>query len=365
MASAKHNAYPDFLPDFRNLGVIARVLVGANLIALVAALYAEKAWPQALDHFVRGAVLLEPLLLASLVVLYVVGPLLARLPYWQGAVAVIAIEIVLAAGVHSIALAVETMFDAGTGAAPQGPGLVRTLLFTGLAAAVLLGYFRLRSKAFSPALAEARLQALQARIRPHFLFNSLNAVLSLIRRDPRRAEAALENLADLFRELMSDGREFVRLADEIALLERYAGLEHLRLGDRLRVVWEVDAAPVDALLPPLVLQPLLENAVYHGVEPGTGSGEVLVHIERRDDRVHVRISNPYLEGHAQRAGNRMALENIRERLELFFDAEARIDSRVEGGRYEVVIVMPYRIKARANAGADLRADTPTAPAHRK
>jgi two-component system, LytTR family, sensor histidine kinase AlgZ len=189
---------------------------------------------------------------------------------------------------------------------------------------------------------EARLQALQARIRPHFLFNSLNAVLALIRRDPRRAERALEDLADLFRTLMAEPRQFVRLADEIALLERYAGLEQLRLGERLRITWELDAAPSDALLPPLVLQPLLENAVFHGVEPGTATGEVLVHIERRGDRVFARIENPYIEEQQRRAGNRMALDNIRERLALFFDAEARIKTSASDARYRVEIEMPYK-----------------------
>src|SRR5204863_4839679 len=181
------------------------------------------------------------------------------------------------------------------------PSLPRTLAITVLASGSLLAYFHLHTKAFSPALAEARLQALQARIRPHFLFNSLNAVLALIRRDPKRAERSLEDLADLFRTLMSDARQFVRLEDEIALLERYAELEQLRLGERLRLTWELDAAPSDALLPPLVLQPLLENAVYHGVEPGTGAGEVLVRIERRGDRVLARIENPYVEEQQHRA----------------------------------------------------------------
>jgi two-component system sensor histidine kinase AlgZ len=217
----------------------------------------------------------------------------------------------------------------------------RTLILAPALAAVLLGYFRLFSKAYSPALAEARLQALQARIRPHFLFNSLNAVLGLIRRDPKRAERALEDLADLFRILMSDARQFVRLSDEIAMLERYADLEQLRLGERLRIVWELDAAPSDALLPPLVLQPLLENAVYHGVEPGTGAGEVLVRIERRGDRVVARVENPHPDAERIRTGNRMALENIRERLALFFDAEARIEQKSANGRYLVEIEMPY------------------------
>jgi two-component system sensor histidine kinase AlgZ len=169
-------------------------------------------------------------------------------------------------------------------------------------------------------------------------------VLALIRRDPQRAERALEDLADLFRTLMSDPRTFVRLADEISLLERYAALEQLRLGERLRITWELDGAPPDALLPPLVLQPLLENAVYHGVEPGTEAGEVLVRIERRGNRVLALIENPFLEAEAGRAGNRMALENIRERLQLFFDAEARIATQAVGGRYRVEIEIPYKVR---------------------
>jgi two-component system sensor histidine kinase AlgZ len=220
------------------------------------------------------------------------------------------------------------------------------LALSGLATAALLVYFRLLAKAYSPALTEARLQALQARIRPHFLFNSLNMVLSLVRRDPQRAERALEDLSDLFRTLMSEPRQFVRLAEEIELLQRYAELEQLRLGERLQINWELDTAPADALLPPLVLQPLLENAVHHGVEPGTGPGVVLVRIERRGDRVFARIENPYIEEQQRRAGNRMALDNIRERLLLFFDAEARIRTSAADSRYRVEIEMPYRIAAR-------------------
>lgn len=331
----------DLLPDFRNLGVVARILVGANLLALGAALATAATLPQALERFITAAMVLEPLLLACVVVLYVGAPALLRLPRAAGAGAVLAIVLGLVAAAHAA-------LEALTGEPPAD--LWRMLALGAFAVAILLGYFRLFTRAYSPALAEARLQALQARIRPHFLFNSLNAVLSLIRRDPRRAERALEDLADLFRTLMGDARRFVRLADEIALLERYAGIEQLRLGDRLRITWELDSAPSDALLPPLVLQPLLENAVYHGVEPSTGTADVLVHIERRGDRVLARIENPYAEPleareggrDGPRAGNRMALENIRERLALFFDAEARMEATRRGARYSVELEMPYR-----------------------
>ena len=333
MSSIRPSAYPDLLPDFRNLGVMARVLLAVNGLAAAGVLFAAPSAGAALEQFMRTAAYLEPLLLIELLALAAASPLLARLPYRTGCGVIVGIVLVFVALYHALVNRLP---------AEPAPSLGPALALAALVAATLLGYLRLRAKAYSPALAEARLQALQARIRPHFLFNSLNAVLSLVRRDPRRAERALEDLADVFRTLMSEPRQFVRLAEEIALLERYAGIEQLRLGDRLRITWELDAAPNDALLPPLVLQPLLENAVFHGVEPGTAVGDVLVHIERRGDRVLARIENPYVADQQRRAGNRMALENIRERLALFFDAEARIHTSADGHRYRVEIEMPYK-----------------------
>jgi two-component system sensor histidine kinase AlgZ len=328
--SIKQNPGVDALPDFRNLGVAARILISANVATFLVALAAASTWADALNAFVRAAAILEPVLVASLTVLYLAAPWLVRVQFWQGGAVVLAIVIFLTAAMHAALGQIVALERA------------RTLALAGALTLALLAYLRLHTKAFSPALAEARLQALQARIRPHFLFNSLNAVLALIRRDPKRAEHTLEDLADLFRALMSDGRSMVRLADEIALLERYAAIEQLRLGSRLRLTWELDQAPVDALLPPLLLQPILENAVYHGIEPATTPGDVLVRIERRGDRVLARIENPYQPEHSHRAGNRMALANIRERLMLFFDAEARLESRVEGARYLVEVEIPYR-----------------------
>jgi len=336
MASIGQSAYPDLLPDFRNLGVMARVLVAVNALAAAGVLFATPHPSGALDHFMSTAAYLEPLLLIQLVVLAALSPLLARLPYWSGCGTVVGIVLVLVAFYQALVMRLPT---------EPLPSLGAALALAALITVGLLGYLRLLAKAGSPALVEARLQALQARIRPHFLFNSLNAVLSLIRRDPKRAERALEDLADVFRTLMSEPRQFVRLADEISLLERYAGIEQLRLGERLRITWQLESAPIDALLPPLVLQPLLENAVFHGVEPGTVAGEVLVRIERRGDRVLARIENPYVADQQRRVGNRMALENIRERLALFFDAEARIETSADGRRYRVEIEMPYRSEA--------------------
>jgi two-component system sensor histidine kinase AlgZ len=331
MRIVRQNPQADALPDFRNLGVTARALIAANLLVLADALLDATSPAQTLDLFVRSAVLLEPTLVASLALLFAAAPLLQRLPFWAGCVAAIGLVLALTGATH-------LLMSAELNEARLG----RTLAIAAAIAAAVLAYLRLHMRAYSPALAEARLQALQSRIRPHFLFNSLNAVLSLVRRDPQRAEHALQDLADLFRALVSDGRSLVRLAEEIALLERYAAIEQLRLGERLRMAWELDGAPVDALLPPLILQPLLENAVYHGVEPGSGVSDVLVRIERRGERVLVRIENPSQENLAGRKGNHMALDNIRERLMLFFDAEAKLESRIERSRYVVEIDIPYR-----------------------
>src|SRR5574340_1047283 len=220
-------------------------------------------------------------------------------------------------------------------------GLPRYGLFALLASSVVLGYLHLRSRALSPALSEARLQALQARIRPHFLFNSINAVLSLIRSEPQRAEQALEDLAGLFRVLMADNRQLVPLRQEVELCRQYLALEQLRLGDRLRVAWHIENLPGEALIPPLVLQPLLENSVYHGIEPSAEAGEIGIHIYRARNAVHLVLTNPCPQQGAHHAGRGMALANVRERLELHFDAEASLSAGERNGAYRVHIMLPY------------------------
>jgi two-component system sensor histidine kinase AlgZ len=326
------------LPDFRNLGVVLRVLLAVNVMAVLAALARNAAWPSLPRELAELAALVEPPLLATLAALYLSAPALARLP---GGIARAVVAAIAAIVGGSFVAALEGI--AGLEAA--GPGWARPALAGALAGTLVLFYFDLRSRAISPALADARLMALTARIRPHFLFNSLNAVLGVIRSDPQRAEAALEELSDLFRVLMADNSELTTLAGEIELCRRYLDLERLRLGERLAVRWDIGDMPQDALVPPLMLQPLLENAVYHGIEPAPGPAEVVIVIARRGDRVHIDMSNPFHRTGGHHAGNRMALDNIRERLMLFFDLEASLDTAVEGGEYRVRIRLPYRAAA--------------------
>lgn len=334
MQSIRQNDLPDALPDFRNLGVISRILVSANVLALVFALARSQEIGEFSAKATEIAVSLEPALLIALIALYASSPLLERLTYFRGLLAVLAIVI----GVTAALLPLQSLL----GAAPGWGELAWAVGCAVLMSGSLAWYFHLRNRAFSPAIAESRLQALQARIRPHFLFNTLNAVLSLVRKDPKRAEAALEDLAELFRTVMADNLELIALGKELSLCRQYLNLEQLRLGERLRVDWRVDPALEQALVPPMLLQPLVENAVYHGIEPGIAPGVIEVSIERRDDRLRLKLSNPYHQDYQHRQGNRMALANIRERLLLHFDVEARLDTRIADGRYEIDILMPYR-----------------------
>jgi two-component system sensor histidine kinase AlgZ len=324
------------LPELRNLGTVLRILLAVNGLALVAVFIREPRWEALSAAWLDTAAIVEPRLLASLLLLYALAPWLERQPYRTGAIAILALTL-------ASTLALDALLLAAVGADARPTAAPRHALFSLLITGLLLGYFQLRARALSPAITEARLQALQARIRPHFLFNSINAVLSLVRTEPRRAEAALEDMADLFRVLMRDNRQLAPLADEIELCRQYLDLEKLRLGERLRVEWHVDNMPRDALVPPLLLQPLLENAVYHGIEPSSAPGVIAINIFLRRGEVHAVLRNPYKFSGNHHAGNKMAMDNIRERLALHFDAEASLETRAGKDSYEVHIRMPYRV----------------------
>jgi len=305
-----------------------------NAAALFAAAVRADSLADILSRMAVISSWLEAPLIATLLVLNVAMPLLLRLPYRAGLAASLA-----AAALVAVALcAVQREF----GREVPATDMLWHAAYAVVAGLVLAAYFRLRDRAFSPAIAEARLQALQARIRPHFLFNSINAVLSLVRSDPRRAEGALEDLSELFRSLMAENRSLTPLSAEIALTRQYLSLEQLRLGERLVVNWKIDARAEPAMVPPLFLQPLVENAVYHGIEPGIGPGTIDIVADVRGDALHIMLTNPYKPEHQHRQGNRMALDNIRERLQLHFDVDARMETRATGDRFVISIVMPFR-----------------------
>lgn len=336
--SIKQNVLPDALPNFRNLGVTLRILLIGNGLALLQAFLLANTWADVSLRMMQIAALLTPILLTSLLLLWAMQPWLSRIAYWRGVLIVNALVMVLT---------LSTYYFGGELYRPVGSDgtsldIVRYVLLGVLVCTILLMYFRWRSQVLSRALHEARLQVLRARIRPHFLFNTLNAVLSIVRAEPKRAETALEDMSDLFRMAMADTQDFVPLRQEIKLSKQYIALEQLRIGERLRVDWQIQDVPDDALIPPLLLQPLLENAVYHGIEPLPQGGSIHVKLHRSSDKLRIKVENPCPERDtAPHPGSRMALQNIRERLALLFDVEARY--QVESGKdfYRVEITLPY------------------------
>jgi two-component system sensor histidine kinase AlgZ len=188
--------------------------------------------------------------------------------------------------------------------------------------------------------AAARVHALQARIRPHFLFNSMNTIAALTRSNPPRAEAAVQDLADLFRATLSDKRDTITLAEELEVARTYQRMEQLRLGGRLHVLWRTEALPGSALVPGLMIQPLLENAIYHGIEPRAEGGTVTITGEVAAGLITIVVRNPLDPAPGLREGNRLALANIRERLDLMYGERALMKSGRFDSEYIVTLRFP-------------------------
>jgi len=224
--------------------------------------------------------------------------------------------------------------------------LARSLGICAIVGILLLRYLYLHAmwRRQVQAEAEARLQKLQARIRPHFLFNSLNTIANLIHTDAQLAEDLLQDLADLFRSALGRGGETATLADEIELSRRYLHIEKQRLGERMSVEWDIEELPGDALLPPLILQPLVENAVYHGIQPSRKPGVIRIGGRYRRGQVNLSVRNTLPDepkGDLHTGGSQMAMDNVRQRLAAMYPGTGRvIEARVEGD-YQVRMVFPY------------------------
>lgn len=207
--------------------------------------------------------------------------------------------------------------------------------------AALVAALVLRAKGKTPTATTARLAELQARIRPHFLFNTLNSAIALVRAEPRKAERLLEDLSDLFRYALAEQDQSVTLADEIALAQRYLAIEQVRFGDRIQVEWSLDDKAAGARLPPLLLQPLVENAVKHGVEPSASGARIKVSTQRRGSTVVIKVSNtvgPTTD--SKSTGHGLALKNVRERLDLLHDVQGRFQYGLKDGVFQVRIEVP-------------------------
>jgi two-component system sensor histidine kinase AlgZ len=222
---------------------------------------------------------------------------------------------------------------------------VRNLSISTIIAALGLRYLYLQYLWRQQVVAEsqARFQALQSRIRPHFLFNSMNTIASLTRTKPELAEEVVHDLSDLFRANLSDAQNLSTLGKELELAQGYIRIEKQRLGERLRVEWDLEELPDEASMPALILQPLLENAVYHGVEPATGPGTIQITGRYRRHKVNLSIRNtlPDEGSSSHRESNRLAVDNIRQRLQALFDEEAGLTASEVDGDHQVRLYFPH------------------------
>jgi two-component system sensor histidine kinase AlgZ len=338
-----------YLPDFCRAQSVLAVILIAALVALLITLARFGISPSFWNGLTRTAMFLLWVALGIAAAWCAVRGVLSRLDAPAGS----ALALALALAVTALVSEAGWWFDEYTRRS-LGVGeslspalhlrtLLRNLAVCGIAAGLALRYFYVAHQwqANVEAEAHSRVRALQARIRPHFLFNSMNTIASLTRTDPRLAEQAIADLSDLFRASLREHRERIPLAQEIEIARAYERVERLRLGTRLAVDWQVDGLPMDAPVPALMLQPLLENAVYHGIEPLEKGGTIRVAGRLDGRRVTLTIDNPVAPRViARRAGHRIGLENVRQRLELMFPGEADVEVIEAPERFVVTLRFP-------------------------
>ncbi len=330
-----------FIPDLCTTRMIWVVAAVAELMAVVIVLLGSYYRPFSLERLALASLFVQWVALTLTVLLCQVRGVLNRLPQaWAG---VLVVALVMLDSLAFSLLAVELVRWAVPELVVNWP---RTVLINVLVSTIIGGlvmrhfYIQSQLRLKDRAALQSRVQALQSRIRPHFLFNSMNIIASLIPVDPQAAEQAVEDLSWLFRASIRDCGDEVTLAEELSLCQRYVRIEQLRMGKRLQVEWDIAVVPVKISVPLLTLQPLLENAVYHGVQPLVGGGVVRVEARLEGERVHLSVLNPGSGGAADHQGNRMALDNIRQRLEALHGGDVEVFCRADDQQYETHILYP-------------------------
>jgi two-component system sensor histidine kinase AlgZ len=340
MSEAKTHRW---LPQFCSMPTLFAVMVVAEIVALVVVFAPDLHVRPWLPRLGVASVYVEWLALLNAVVLCSMRPAFERLPARSGFV----VAWLLCVLVTALGAAVVCQMDQGLGlglSAPAGQS-VRFVLgnaaIAALIAAALLRYLYVLElwQERVEAASKAQVDALQARIRPHFLFNSMNTIASLIRTRPAEAEQTVEDLSDLFRAALGSGEKPGTLGEELDLMDHYLRIEKLRLGDRLGVEIETSDLPRDMPLPRLLLQPLVENAIYHGIQPRADGGTVHIAGRHSPGRVEITIRNPVPPDAVPRR-NGHALANIRARIEYHFGKRGELSVEPGGGEYAVTVRLP-------------------------
>ena len=333
-----------FLPDLCTTRAVLVVVVASELMAIVISLVAGYFEPFGFERLALTSLFIQWIALTSAALVCQLRGRLNRLPQAWAALAVVALVAFDTLLFSLLARALMSWVFAAAMPSLWHWDILANVLIAAIISGLVMRYFYVQEQLRVKDRAElkSRIQALQSRIRPHFLFNSMNIIATLIRIDPDAAEQAVEDLSSLFRASLKDSGSEVSLAEELALCERYIRIEQLRLGERLGVEWRIELEPESVALPLLTLQPLLENAIYHGIQPLAGGGVVRIAAAIEQGRVVLRVGNPKQEGASEHQGNRMALDNIRHRLEALHGPSVSVSARSQQQHYEIEISYPLQ-----------------------
>ena len=334
-----------YLPDFCAAGTVFIVVLIAELVAILLTLAAHTTPGTFLIELAKTSMLIQWLAVLSAVVMCLFRKQLESTGKTRAFVVSFFVLELLCIALAEIAYQVTRIFgESLIISESHGTYLLRTFAISSIVIALAMRYLYISSEWRRSVVleAQARISALQALIRPHFLFNSMNTIASLTRTDPRQAEAAVEDLSDLLRANLGDSGNRTTLREELEVAAIYQRIEKLRLAERLNVRWNVADLPMSALIPSLTILPLLENAIHHGIELLPDGGEVAVTGELDGKYIVVTMSNPVASDKQRaREGNKMALANIRQRFELAYDQPATVDVEDDGTSYAVRLRFPH------------------------
>ncbi len=335
------------LPDFCDVRVIFMLVLIVELLAIVLAMAIPSTSEVFWDYLAFISMMMQWIALLNAAVLCTSRNILNRLsgPATMLTSFIVMMSVTLMFALVVIKLNLWMRLDEHT--SPLGEHfLIRILIMGAAIYAVVLRYFYIQQqwKLNLNAQSKAEIQALKARIRPHFLFNSMNTIASLISFMPDKAEKAIEDLADLFRASLKE-QNIHTLKDELEITRSYVDIEKLRLGDRLQVEWNIDNSLKDAEIPALSLQPLAENAIYHGIEPLPDGGKIRISVQREGEHIRLEVSNPPSEAGAKThtSGNQMAQDNIKQRLHLAYGEDARFYINATKQDYTVTLEIPVTL----------------------
>jgi two-component system sensor histidine kinase AlgZ len=335
-----------WLPDFCSLPVLGAFMLVAQVLVLVLVLAPGKDHSNLGAELVAGTAYVQWLALCNVVVLCRVRPRLVHLPVQPAIGAAFGLVLAITAAGSALVFWVDQVLGFGLTLPPEefGRFVFSNTALVALLAAATFRYFYVSAQWQRQVKAQAKAQvaALQARIRPHFLFNSMNTIASLIRTSPARAENAVEDLAELFRAALSAGEAPSTLEAEIELVKRYLDIESLRLGERLTVEWSVDCLPLDLQVPSLMIQPLVENAIHHGIQPLANGGTISIRATCHPDRIVLTVHNPKPRDPPPKLqmGNHIALDNIRQRLAYQFGDRAKLEVEPGADYYAARLTLP-------------------------